>query len=65
MLPSHVLKLRDIQEFLRSTIGLFSLSGLFSLFSPGEIAENWASHGINLFGFSGLLRLLSQEEVQS
>jgi len=51
VLPSQAMKLRDIQEFLRSTIGLFSLSGLFSLFS--------------LFGFSGLLRLLSQEEVQS
>jgi len=32
---------------------LFGLPGLLRLSGPGEIAENWASHGINLFGLFG------------
>jgi len=41
---------------LSGLFSLFSLSGLSGLFGlsglsgPGEIADNWASHGINLFG---------------
>ena len=34
-----------------SEIG-FTFHGI-NMFGPGEIAENWASHGINLFGLSG------------